>query len=127
MSHHDHPQGQHDKHEKHGHHAGHGAAPHVLSLRLLGTVLLVLLALTGLTVYTGKRDLHGLDLGIAMIIATCKATLVCLIFMHLKWDRRFNAMIFLFAVMLLGLFLAFTTLDLGQYQPNVAAYRAAQP
>ncbi len=124
MSHHESPHGDHDKH---GHQAGHGSAPHVLSLRLLGTVLLILFALTGLTVYTGKRDLHGLDLGIAMIIATVKASLVCLIFMHLKWDRRFNGMIFLFSVMLVGLFLAFTTLDLGQYQANVAAYRAAQP
>lgn len=125
MSHHDHPPGQDDKY---GHHdAGHGKTPHVLSLGLLATVLLILLALTGLTVYTGKQNYHGLDLAIAMIIATVKASLVCLIFMHLKWDRRFNGMIFLFSVLLLGLFLAFTTLDLGQYQPNVAAYRAAQP
>jgi cytochrome c oxidase subunit 4 len=119
MSHHEPSHNQHD--------AGHGSAPHVLSLGLLATVLLILLALTGLTVYTGKRDLHGLDLGIAMIIATVKASLVCLIFMHLKWDRRFNGMIFLFSVLLVGLFLAFTTLDLGQYQANVSAYRAAQP
>lgn len=107
--------------------SGHGSAPHVLSLGLLGGVLVALLVLTGLTVYTGKRDMHGFDLGIAMIIATVKASLVCLIFMHLKWDRRFNGMIFLFAVLLVGLFLAFTSLDLEQYQPNVAAYRSALP
>lgn len=108
-------------------HGSHGSAPHVLSLRLLAIVLLVLLALTGLTVYTGKMDLHGFDLGVALFIATIKATLVGLIFMHLKWDRRFHAMLFLFAVLLVGLFLAFTSLDLGEYQANVAAYRAAQP
>jgi len=120
MSHHNHEPGQHDPH------GSHGSAPHILSLRLLVTVLLLLLSLTGLTVYTGSLDLHGFDLGVAMLIATIKASLVCLIFMHLKWDRRFNGMIFLFAVLLVGLFLAFTSLDLGQYQPNVAAYRAAQ-
>jgi cytochrome c oxidase subunit 4 len=106
--------------------AGHGHGAHVLPVSLLATVLVILLALTGLTVWTGRQDLHGLDLGIAMIIATVKASFVCLIFMHLKWDRRFNGMIFLFAVLLVGLFLAFTTLDLGQYQPNVAEFRAAQ-
>ena len=104
----------------HGEHKG----PHVVSLGLLAGVLIVLLALTGLTVVTGKMDLHGWDVTVAMIIATVKATIVCMIFMHLLWDRKFNGMIFLFAVMLLGLFLAFGVLDLGQYQANVDAYRA---
>ncbi len=112
----------HDKHDE----LGHGNQPHVLSVGLLAAVLVALLILTGLTVYTGKKDLHGLDLGIAMFIATVKATMVCLIFMHLKWDRRFNGMIFLFAVLLVGLFLAFTTLDLSQYQPLVDEYRRNQ-
>ncbi|MDA1259003.1 MAG: cytochrome C oxidase subunit IV family protein [Planctomycetota bacterium] len=112
----------HDSHEEHCEHKG----PHVVSLGLLATVLIVLLGLTGLTVVTGKMDLHGFDLAVAMLIATVKASIVCLIFMHLYWDRKFNGMIFLFAVMLLGLFLAFGVLDLGQYQANVDAYRADQ-
>lgn len=125
MSHHDH-------HDHHGHGEGcgpgHGAhsGPHVVSLGLLTAVLVFLLLLTGLTVWTGKADLHGFDVAVAMLIATVKATTVCLIFMHLKWDRRFNGMIFLFSVMLVGLFLAFGVLDLGQYQANVDAYRLDQ-
>ncbi len=106
--------------------SGHGKGPHVVSLGMLAAVLAILLVLTGLTVWTGNMDLHGLDLSVAMIIATIKATLVCLIFMHLKWDRRFNGMVFLFAVILVGLFLAFMVLDLNQYQPNVHEYRLQQ-
>lgn len=112
----------HDSHDSHGAHKG----PHVVSLGLLAGVLVFLLLMTGLTVMTGTMDLHGFDVAIAMLIATVKATVVCLIFMHLKWDKKFNGMIFLFSVMLLGLFLAFGVLDLGQYQPNVDAFRADQ-
>lgn len=112
MSHHDH-------HES-GH--GHGKGPHVVSLGLLAAVLIFLLLMTGLTVLTGKADLHGMDVAVAMLIATVKAGTVCLIFMHLKWDRKFNGMIFLFSVLLVGLFLAFAVLDLGQYQANVDEY-----
>ena len=118
----------HDSHDSHGGHDGHGAhkGPHVVSVGLLAGVLVFLLAMTGLTVITGTMDLHGFDVAIAMLIATVKATVVCLIFMHLKWDKKFNGMIFLFSVMLLGLFLAFGVLDLSQYQPNVDAFRAEQ-
>ncbi len=121
MSHHDSHSGS-----DHAHGAEDHKGPHVVSLRMLLGVLIVLLALTGLTVVSGKADLHGFDLAVAMIIATTKATIVCLIFMHLYWDRKFNGMIFLFAVALVGLFLAFGSLDLGQYQSNVDAYRLDQ-
>lgn len=116
----------HHAHDSHGGHEGGHGGPHAVSLGLLAGVLIFLLLLTGLTVITGKMDLHGFDVAVAMLIATVKATTVCLIFMHLKWDKKFHGMIFLFSVMLLGLFLAFGVLDLGQYQPLVDAYRADQ-
>jgi len=96
--------------------------PHVVPLKTLVAVLIALLLLTGLTVVTGKMDLGGFDLAVALVIATVKATIVCLIFMHLFWDRRFNGLIFLFSVMLVGLFLAFVSLDAGEYQPSVEEY-----
>jgi len=92
---------------------------HVLPLGLLLKVFFALVGLTVLTVVTGKMDLYGMDLSVAMIIATVKASLVCLIFMHLKWDKPFHGMIFLFSVMFVGLFLAFLTLDTGQYQDDI--------
>ncbi|MFK5955165.1 MAG: cytochrome C oxidase subunit IV family protein [Planctomycetota bacterium] len=98
---------------------------HVLPLSLLVKVFFALVGLTALTVFTGKLDLYGMDLSVALIIATVKASLVCLIFMHLKWDRPFHGMIFLFSVLLVGLFLAFLTLDTEQYQDDIRAKSAS--
>lgn len=97
---------------------------HVLPLSLLLKVFIALVGLTVLTVITGQMELFGMDLAIAMVIATVKASLVCLIFMHLKWDKPFHGMIFLFSVMIVGLFLAFLTLDTGQYQDDIRAVKA---
>ena len=97
---------------------------HVLPLSLLLKVFIALVGLTVLTVITGQMELFGMDLAIAMVIATVKASLVCLIFMHLKWDKPFHGMIFLFSVMIVGLFLAFLTLDTGQYQADISEYKA---
>lgn len=97
---------------------------HVLPLSLLLKVFFALVGLTILTVITGQMELWGMDLGIAMVIATCKASLVCLIFMHLKYDKPFHGMIFLFSVLFVGLFLAFLTLDTKEYQDEVRAHKA---
>mgnify|MGYP002639601085 CR=1 FL=1 len=95
---------------------------HVLPLSLLLKVFGALVLLTGLTVYTGTMNLHGFDLPIAMVIATCKASLVCLFFMHLKYDKPFLGLIFLLSVLFVGLFLAFVTYDSGQYQGDITAF-----
>ncbi len=50
---------------------------------------------------------------IAMAIATTKASLVCLYFMHLKFDKKFHMIAFLSSLIFLGLFLAFTMLDIN--------------
>ncbi|MDA0667611.1 MAG: cytochrome C oxidase subunit IV family protein [Planctomycetota bacterium] len=97
---------------------------HVLPLSLLLKVFFALVGLTGLTVLTGQMELFGMDLAIAMVIATVKASLVCLIFMHLKWDKPFHGMIFLFSIVMVGLFLAFLTLDTGQYQADIREAKA---
>lgn len=97
---------------------------HVLPLSLLLKVFVALVGLTVLTVITGQMELFGMDLAIAMVIATVKASLVCLIFMHLKYDKPFHGMIFLFSVMIVGLFLAFLVLDTKQYQADIREVKA---
>ena len=94
---------------------------HVLSVKMLASVLFSLLLLTGLTVWTGQMDFHGWDLKIAMVIASVKATLVCTIFMHLKWDKPLNALFFLISILFVAMFLAFTVLDTYEYEMNVDA------
>lgn len=92
---------------------------HALSVGLLLKVFFALVGLTVLTVITGNMSLWGMDLAIALVIATCKASLVCLFFMHLKYDRPFHGLIFLFSVMFVGLFLAFVALDKGEYEGDI--------
>jgi cytochrome c oxidase subunit IV len=108
----------HDSHDDH-----HGLG-HILPVKLLAGVLGALLVLTGLTVLTGSTYLYGFDLGIAMVIATVKATLVCVIFMHLKWDKGFHAFAFLGSVLFVGVFLAYTLTDSKEYQETVRSYSA---
>jgi cytochrome c oxidase subunit IV len=107
-------------------HEQHASYAHVLSVKMLGLNLLALLGLTMLTVFTGQMDLHGFDFAVAMIIATIKATLVAMIFMHLKWDKGYHVFIFLFAILFVGIFLAYTMLDTTEYQDDIDQYRADQ-
>ena len=122
---HDHDHGAHDHAHAHDDH-GHGLA-HTMPLPLLFGVLGALLALTVATVAVTSIDLGAQgNLVVAMIIATVKAALVCVFFMHLLWDKKFNALLFLTSVLLLILFLSLTTNDRGEYQHDVDAYRALQ-
>lgn len=54
-------------------------------------VLGALLVLTGVTVYVGKNVHFGsaaMNVAIALVIATVKASIVALYFMHLKWEKK---------------------------------------
>jgi len=122
----DHARGGHDDAHAHGDDHGHGLA-HTMPLPLLFGVLGALLALTIATVAVTSFDLGAQgNLVVAMIIATVKAALVCVFFMHLLWDKKFNAVLFLTSVLLLVLFLSLTTNDRGEYQHLVDEYRAQQ-
>ena len=75
----------------------------------------VLAALLVLTVITGTAA--GVVFGpyntvIALIIATIKASLVALFFMHLRHDK-FDAIVFLGGVFFLAVFLIFTLFDIN--------------
>ncbi|MEZ6189316.1 MAG: cytochrome C oxidase subunit IV family protein [Planctomycetota bacterium] len=94
--------------------------PHVVSWQFLLGILISLLALTVLTVAAARVDLgSGLNIGIALAIATVKATLVAAFFMHLYWDKPINTVVLLFSLSLLALFLGFSLLDGMQYQESV--------
>ena len=98
-----------------------------MPLPLLFGVLGALLALTVATVAVTSFDLGAQgNLIVAMAIATVKAALVCVFFMHLLWDKKFNAVLFLTSVLFLILFLSMTTTDRGEYQHLVDEYRAQQ-
>lgn len=98
-----------------------GQLAHVASLHILAGVLGALLVLTVVTVLVAKVDFgsRSLNLGIAMLIATVKATLVILFFMHLKYDRLFHSVLVIGALLAAALFVGFTLADRGQYEDTV--------
>ena len=101
-----------------GGHADHGMA-HVVPLYVLGGVFASLCVLTFLTVAATWVDLGEFNLWIAMGIATIKAALVALYFMHLRYDSPFNGLVFVAGLAFLALFLGMTLLDTFQYQPEI--------
>ncbi|WP_437673716.1 cytochrome C oxidase subunit IV family protein [Sorangium sp. So ce131] len=99
--------------EGHGHGHGHGTdhVPHVLPLKVYIATWLALLVLTVVTVGASYVDLGAANLALALLIATAKAGVVALIFMHLKWDHKFHTLIFLSSVIFLAVFISFTMFD----------------
>lgn len=100
---------------------------HVMPMPVLVGVFLALLVLTFLTVAAAWVDLGPLNLWIALGIATVKATLVALFFMHLLYDNRFNAFVFVVGLAFLALFISLTLMDRGQYQPDIERFNETQP
>jgi cytochrome c oxidase subunit 4 len=83
-------------------------------------VLIALLILTGITV--GASYIHfgsnAANVTIALAIATVKATLVSLFFMHLINDKPVNAVIAGAGFLFLGIFLMFCLIDFNtRYAP----------
>jgi cytochrome c oxidase subunit IV len=92
---------------------------HVVDVRVLLAVFSALIVLTTITVAISYFDFGPFNLMVALGVATIKAALVALWFMHLRYDSGLNAFIFLVGVAFLGLFMAITMLDSVQYQPSV--------
>lgn len=107
-------------------HADDGAVHvHVHPPKFYAGILGILLFLTVLTVVTAEfldidkllalgGEVEGVgayNLGLALVIATTKATFVVLFFMHLKDDRRFNAVIFVSGLLFIGVFFVYTMND----------------
>ena len=73
------------------------------------------MVLTGVTVFASFIELGDWNIVLALTIASIKATLVVLFFMHLFWDRPFNAIVFVGCLIFVGLFISLALLDTGQY------------
>lgn len=99
-----------------------GELAHVVDVRVLLYVFAALIALTAITVAVSYFDFGPFNLVIALGVATVKAALVALWFMHLRYDSGLNAFIFLVGVAFLGLFLIIAMFDAVQYQPQVQSW-----
>jgi cytochrome c oxidase subunit IV len=99
----------------------HGAAVgHIVPARVLIGVWGTLLVLTAATVAVTWKDFGpAVNLWIALGIATVKASLVLLYFMHLRYDRPVNAIVFIFALFFVALFIGGALTDSQHYQSDL--------
>ena len=90
---------------------------HVAPIKTLVGTWGILTVLTVLTVSATKIDLgSSANLGLAMAIAVLKATLVCMFFMHLRYDKLFHSILLIGGLLAGSLFVGFTLMDTSQYQ-----------
>jgi cytochrome c oxidase subunit 4 len=109
------------------HAAAEAQAPHVLPARVLLGTAAALIALTVVTVVTSRVDLGPMNVVLALAIAALKASLVAMFFMHLRYEHRFQSVVFLGALFFVVLFVGFVVFDTTQYQPDLkAALQALQ-
>jgi len=87
--------------------------------RTYGLVLASLLTLTAITVAAAgiHFETPAVNVVVALGIATVKATLVALFFMHLRHDKPINALIFLTGLVFLGVFLMLSLIDVETRLP----------
>ena len=90
----------------------HEAQHHVMPVKLYLQVFAALLVATVLTVLVSYADLGSAALPIAMFVAVVKSALVIGYFMHLKYDTRFHAFVFLSTILFVAIFFLLTFIDL---------------
>ena len=85
--------------------------PHIIPLKVYLSVAFALIFLTGITVAVSFVDFGGLNVIIALLIASVKALLVAFFFMHLFYDNKLYFVIFAASLFFLTLFLVLTMFD----------------
>ena len=106
------------KSENHKHH------PHVLPLSVYLGIGAALFVLTAITVGVSYINLGAVgNLIVAMGVATLKASLVALFFMHLLYDNKLYAIVFTIGLLMLAVFIIQTMFD-TMYRDGIYDYRA---
>ncbi len=86
---------------------------HITSYKVLGVVITSLLVLTGVTVAVSYVDMGFFNVPIALLIASVKATIVLLFFMHLKYEGKAIVISFTSTVIFLCIMISFTFWDVA--------------
>jgi cytochrome c oxidase subunit 4 len=84
---------------------------HVVPVKTYVLIFSALLALTALTTSMAYVDLGEWNTVVALVIASCKATLVVLFFMHLRWSPRLMRVVVLSSLLWLAILISLTTTD----------------
>lgn len=91
----------------------HSEEHHSVSYRLNTIIWGLLLALTAITIAAAQFDFGFLNVVVAMAIATTKAGLVILFFMHLKYEKPLFKIIVFLTFVLLAIAIGFTFFDIA--------------
>lgn len=88
---------------------------HIVSPKIYVLIFAALLVLTATTAFAATVDLNeyfmGLNIIVALVIATCKATLVVLFFMHAYYSTKRTRLIIISGVFWLAIMLFLTMGD----------------
>jgi cytochrome c oxidase subunit IV len=91
------------------------AEHHIVSPKIYITIFLALMVCTLLTVYAATLDLNqyfsGLNIIVALAIATFKASLVVLFFMHGKYSPKRTQLVIICSIFWLAIMLFMTMSD----------------
>jgi len=86
-------------------------AEHIVSPKIYVMIFLSLMAGTGLTVWAAFRNFGPFNIVIALAIASFKATLVVLYFMHARYSPRRTHLVIVSSVFWLAIMLVLTLSD----------------
>jgi len=84
---------------------------HIVSPKIYVLIFLSLMAGTGLTVWAAFQNFGPFNIVIALAIASFKATLVVLYFMHARYSPRRTHLVIVSSVFWLAIMLALTLSD----------------
>jgi cytochrome c oxidase subunit 4 len=93
---------------------------HIVSPKVYIGIFLSLMVLTAVTVAAAFVSLGPFNIVIALAIATLKATLVVLYFMHARYSPKRTQLVIISAVFWLAIMLALTMSDYASRHPEVS-------
>jgi cytochrome c oxidase subunit IV len=100
----------------HGDHDDGKVHSHISSAKFYYAIFGALIFFTCLTVAVSYVHLGPANLAVAVLIASIKASLVVTFFMHLRYDNKFNATMFVCGLLFIGVFFAYTLNDTDRRQ-----------
>jgi cytochrome c oxidase subunit 4 len=92
-------------------HSGKYHLGHIVPKQIYVTVLATLIFLTVVTVVISRFDFGNMNLVVAMLVASIKASLVAMFFMHLKYESPITWLYVFFPIILLALMLGGVFID----------------
>jgi cytochrome c oxidase subunit IV len=100
---------------------------HIVSPVIYIAIFSALLVGTGLTAWAAFQNFGQFNIVIALGIATIKATLVVLYFMHARYSPKRTQLVIVCAIFWLAIMLSLTLADYQTRQPRIRMGRLSPP